>query len=692
MRFLASYLALAYPLVLAVIVGCTSGSDVATTESDGSSKSQGEGTSGDAVTTSPAGASDTKIYKDSDGLRTLIEPFTPPPLAEIEKQVEWEDRPVRNAMDDLQKLQQQESQENPPLKPEEALGLQNTGPELNAKIIAALGRLPTDPSQIDWDGSLTHHMRGDVKSTNPILSSSVYDADLLILAYEGIMTFDWELKPFANASMVESWQSSKDGMYEKVVMRKDLTWSDGQPVTAHDVAFSFRAIMNPDVPATAVRSGTDQLRWVEAYDDSTIVYFHKEPLATNSWNINFPIIAKHIYEDSIKDDPTLQNSPYHVKYEENPVVNGPYVVAERQRGQELVLKRRESYYMHDGKEVRHKPYLEEIRMRVIPNDNTALLAFKGGDIDEMELLPDQWVNQTTDKDFYRRNTKATELQWTYYFFGWNCRSPYFSDRRVREAMSYAFDHQEMLENLLYGLNERCTGNCHPSAPWASKNPKKIYEQDFDKAEELLEQAGWTDSDGDGIRDKMIDGRLRPFEFSIICLNTSERIKICNLLKQNLDQIGVICNVRPLEFVTLMDISQKHDFDAEFAGWSAGAHPDTSENLWTTPAIDHGRNYVQYSNAYVDGLFELAKQVEGAKERRQQIHEKYKLAEVDIQPEASREECYGKIDDLIYADQPYTFLFHRASFYGFNKAIRGYKFSPRGPFHYSPGFFSLWKAK
>jgi peptide/nickel transport system substrate-binding protein len=692
MRFLASYLALAYPLVLAVVVGCTSGSDVATTESDGSSKSKGEGASGDVGATPPAGVSETKIYKDADGLRTLIEPFTPPPLAEIEKQVEWEDRPVRSGIDDLKKLQEQEAQANPPPNVEEALRLQNTGPEPNAKIIAALGRLPTDPSQIDWDGGLTHHMRGDVKSTNPILSSSVYDADLLTLAYEGIMTFDWELKPFANASMVQSWQSSKDGMYEKVVMRKDLTWSDGKPVTAHDVAFSFRAIMNPDVPATAVRSGTDQLRWVEAYDDHTIVYFHKEPLATNSWNINFPIIAKHIYEDSIKDDPTLQNSPYHVKYEEKPVVNGPYVIAERQRGQELVLKRRESYYMHDGKEVRHKPYLEEIRMRVIPDPNTALLAFKGGDIDEMELLPEQWVNQTTDQDFYRRNTKTTALEWTYYFFGWNCRSPYFSDRRVREAMSYAFDHQEMLENLLYGLNERCTGNFHPTAPWASKKPKKIYEQDFDKAEELLEQAGWTDSDGDGIRDKIIDGRLRRFEFSIICLNTSERIKICNLLKQNLDQIGVVCNVRPLEFVTLMDISQKHDFDAEFAGWSAGAHPDTSENLWTTPAIDHGRNYVQYSNAYVDGLFELAKQVEGAKERRQQIREKYKLAEVDIQPDASREECYGKIDDLIYADQPYTFLFHRASFYGFNKAIRGYKFSPRGPFHYSPGFFSLWKAK
>jgi peptide/nickel transport system substrate-binding protein len=690
MRCLASNLALAYPLIIAVVVGCTSGSDVAQTPAKGTAVEKST-TSGKAEAASPAGTDEAKIYKDKDGLKTLIEPFDPPPLAEIEKKVEWADNPIRDAQRDLKKLQEQEAKDRPPLSVEEALALENTGPQANQKIVTALGRLPPDDSAVDWNGGMTHHMRGDVKSTNPILSSSVYDVDLLNLAYEGLMSFDWELKPFGNANMVESWQSSKDGLYDKIVMRKDLTWSDGQPVTAHDVVFSFRAIMNPDVPATAVRSGTDQLRWVEAYDDYTVVYFHKQPLATNSWNLEFPIIAKHIYEESIKEDPTLQNSSPHVKYEEHPVVNGPYVVAERDRGQEIVLKRRESYYIHEGKQVRQRPFLAEIRLRVVPDTNTALLAFKGGDIDEMELLPEQWISQTTDQEFYRRNTKATGLEWTFYFFGWNCKSPYFSDRRVREAMSYAFDHEEMLENLLYGLNERCTGMFHPTAPWASKTPKKIYEQDFDKAEALLEQAGWTDSDGDGIRDKMIDGRLRRFEFSIMCLNTSERTKICNLLKQNLDQIGIVCNVRPLEFVTLMDASQNHDFDAEFAGWSAGAHPDTSENLWTTSAIAHGRNYVQYSNAYIDGLFELAKQVEGATETRKQICEKYKLDQIGIHPDSTRIECYGKIDDLVYADQPYTFLFFRSSFYGFNKSLRGYKFSPRGPFHYSPGFFSLWKA-
>ena len=97
-------------------------------------------------------------------------------------------------------------------------------------------------------------------------------------------------------------------MIDKVVMRDDLTWSDGKPITAHDVVFSFKLIMSAAVPVPAMRTGTDQLRWIEAYDDHTLVYFHKQPLATNVWNMNFQVVPKHMYEKSVAEDPTLRNS------------------------------------------------------------------------------------------------------------------------------------------------------------------------------------------------------------------------------------------------------------------------------------------------------------------------------------------------------------------------------------------------
>ena len=91
---------------------------------------------------------------------------------------------------------------------------------------------------------------------------------------------------------------------DKFVLRDDLTWSDGEPITAKDVEFSFKVIMTEAVPILAVRTGTDQIKWVEAYDDHTVVVFHKEALATNTENINFPVIPKHVYEKSLPEDPT----------------------------------------------------------------------------------------------------------------------------------------------------------------------------------------------------------------------------------------------------------------------------------------------------------------------------------------------------------------------------------------------------
>src|SRR5262249_36726313 len=111
-----------------------------------------------------------------------------------------------------------------------------------------------------------------------------------------------------------------------------------------------------------------------------------------------------------------------------------------------------------------------------------------------------------------------------------------------------------------------------------------------------------------------------------------------------------------------------NFQAFYGGWGSGTDPGESDNLWTTAAIDDGRNFQRYSNPVVDKLFEAGTR-EFNREKRAAI--------------------YAKINEIIYHDQPSTFLFWRNSFYGFNNHLRGYKYSPRGPFHYDPGFFSIW---
>jgi peptide/nickel transport system substrate-binding protein len=324
--------------------------------------------------------------------------------------------------------------------------------------------------------------------------------------------------------------------------------------------------------------------------------------------------------------------------------------------------------MHNGKQVRDKPYFNEIRFRIIEDANIALLAVKNGEIDEMVLTPEQWVTQTGDDAFYRLNTKVSGEEWVYFGFEWNLKSPFFSDVRVRKAMSYAFDYKEMLDKLYFGLYEQSNGIFHPNSWMAPKKRLPFYERDLDKAEELLDQAGWQDHDGDGIRDKKIDGKPIKFEFSILCPTIPERIKLCTLLKENLAQIGVTCNVRQLEPTVMQEMLLNHKFEAAFGGWGTGTDPDSSDNIWQT---GQGRNFGYYSNPKVD--------------------EFYKKGRLEFDRK-KRAEIYAQIHTLIYEDQPYSFLYYRNGFYAFNKKLRGYNYSPRGPYHYGPGFSSIYKSK
>src|SRR5690606_8415221 len=131
-------------------------------------------------------------------------------------------------------------------------------------------------------------------------------------------------------------------------------------------------------------------------------------------------------------------------------------------------------------------------------------------------------------------------------------------------------------------------------------------QDLDLAEKLLDEAGWTDSDGDGIRDKLIDGKRVPFEFTILVSQASTiGIQACTLLRESLQYVGVRCNIKLLETTVFFEKTQNKEFQAYFGGWGTGTDPDSLTNIF---ASGEGRNYISYSNPEVDKLFE-----EGRKE-------------------------------------------------------------------------------
>ena len=321
-------------------------------------------------------------------------------------------------------------------------------------------------------------------------------------------------------------------MIDKIVLRDDLTWSDGKPITAHD--FEFLVQGRHDRRRAGARGATEpiKIKWVEAYDDHTLVYSSRSRSRPTPNTANFPSSQAHLREvDCRRSDDGRSRVP-HATRRSSGRRRDRTSWSSGVRNQEFVVRRRESYYMHNGKQVRPSRISTKSAFKVIEDFNTALLALKGGQIEEMELRPEQWVTQTNGDDFYARNTKVTALEWTEFHFGWNMKSPFFDDKRVRQAMAYAFDYNELLEHdLPRPLSTRATGTFHPTAWMFPKNGPQPYHQDFDKAEDLLDEAGWTDTDGDGIRDKEINGQRVPFEFTLLTYQTETGMQAATLMKE-----------------------------------------------------------------------------------------------------------------------------------------------------------------
>jgi peptide/nickel transport system substrate-binding protein len=270
--------------------------------------------------------------------------------------------------------------------------------------------------------------------------------------------------------------------------------------------------------------------------------------------------------------------------------------------------------------------------------------------------------------------KARGTEWTFGWIGWNQRpvpdAPFFKDKRVRMAMTYALNHKDLLDELYFNLYEPAMCPFHPDS-WMHAASNQPFQQDLDKAEELLDEAGWTDSDADGVRDQTVDGKKWKFEFTMTIPvgGTGEQVAV--LLKEDLDSIGVRMDIKQLEWATFSSATHEHRFQANIQAWGTGTDPDTAKNIWKSDMYENGRNYVGYANPRVDALFD-----QGAREL---DFEKRKL-------------IYQEIDRLIHEDQPYTFLTYRTTLWAFGTRLRGYQFSPRYVYNYSPGFYSLWIAK
>ncbi len=562
--------------------------------------------------------------------------------------------------------------EKPPA--EESSDIYSPGKDPLVNPDSLFEKAPEDPGKIARDETLVRYLKSDPGTLNPLFTSSIYESYVEDTLFDGLFTFNSDFEWIVNDSMVESLEKTEDQKTWTVKLRPGLKWHDGHPLSAHDVAFTWEAIMDDEVPTKTLRTGRDQLKSVTALDDLTVRFIHKEALPTGKWNMLYSILPKHIIGDkdnaNRKEDRSLKKSPYYLKYAQAPVGCGPYKFVKWERNRKIVVERWDEYH---GR----KPHFKRQIFKVVKDPNQALNLFKKGELDEIEITPLQFATQTNDANFAKLGVKAFHPTWSYYCVGWNATmkpdksNPFFTDRRVRRAMAHAANIQLVLKNLTYGLSRQASGIFQPGA-WMYNEQVRLLAYDIGKARELLDEAGWEVNENDGVRYKEIDGEKVKFEFTLLIPQGSTLGPgFAAIFSEDLAQIGVSLKQQTMDFSALLDRLRGKNYEAFMLGWSTGIDPDTNRNLWHTEEAESGRNFVSYTNTRVDELFELSRR--------------------ELDP-VKRAGHFKEIHKLIYDDQPYMFILSRAATWAFHKRIRGVTFSPRGVFSVYPSHLDWWVRK
>lgn len=478
---------------------------------------------------------------------------------------------------------------------------------------------------------------GDASNLLPMLSTDASSSEVSGQIYNGLIRYDKDLK--FEGDLAESWQVSDDGLEIIFKLRRGVTWHDGAPFTSADVLFTYQLLIDPKTP-TAYSERYKQVKEALAPDPYTFIVRYDKPLASAliSWGMG-------IHPMHLLDGVDIATSPLARK----PIGTGPYRFVEWLPGEKIVLERFENYF--EG-----APNIKRILYRIIPDLTTMFLELQSGGLDQMGLTPLQYARQTEAPAFARRFNKYRYPAFAYTYLGYNLNKPLFQDKRVRQALSYAINKQELIDGVLLGLGQAANGPYKPGS-WPNNAAIKPYPYDVERAKQLLAEAGWQDHDGDGLLDK--DGK--PFSFTIITnQGNDQRIKSGEIIQHRFAAIGVEVKLRVIEWASLLkEFIHPGNFDATIMGWTVPIDPD-AYNVWHSSKTGTGElNFIGFKNQRVDELLELGR---------------------STYDQAVRKQMYDEFQQILAEEQPYTFLFVPDALPVVARRFRGIEEAPSGIMH------------
>lgn len=500
--------------------------------------------------------------------------------------------------------------------------------------------------------------------------------------------------------LAESWTISKDGLIFTIRLREGIMWQNfidpctqtayhDVPVTAHDFVFAIETIRNPKIPQAApLANYFKDMKSIVANDDRTLTVTWREPyFLAMEITLGLIPLPRHLYRPDPKttDDDFAEDLLNRKTARDQLIVGcGAYRFANYEKDKRLVLERYDRY-------VGPRPSIPRIEYQVIKDENKALQELKSGSLDEMGLSATMWTEQTPQPEFYTvcddvtkaevlteaYNTKKREAylagkdigphtfekylyrSFSFSFIAWNMRHALFADRDVRLALTHAIDRERIIREVFHNLGVQTTGYFVPHSLYYDKSITP-WPFDLNKATRLLEGAGWSDTDGDGILDKDLDndGTRDPFRFTFLMFaNHPYQSKWVPLIQQDLLKIGVDMKVKTLEPSVYFKMIEERNFDACSFYWSGGIESDPFQ-LWHGSEADKraSSNIPGFKNAEADRIIETARRT------------------LDLD---KRIALYNQFHQILHEEQPYTFIHCPNALYAVNKRFVNIRVFPTG---------------
>ncbi len=453
----------------------------------------------------------------------------------------------------------------------------------------------------------------------------------------------------------------KGGMALAFEIRPEATWDNGSPITGYDYSFTIKSILNPKTHAARIRPYFEFIKGivVDKENPKKFVVYSSDQYILAEQTAGYWVMPEYIYDpqkimrkfsveelnNSKKKDALRVNADIIAfanefndeKYarETNFIAgSGGYEFVEWKTGQYITLKKKANWWAAGIDEIPFKNHPEKIQYKIIPDWTTMMTALKDEEIDLARGVRAKDFVDFKESKFTNLYSMHTPDQMSYDYIGMNMKSPIFSDKKVRKAINHVMDKDLIKEVVMYGYGEPVIGPFHPTKSYYNKNIQP-YPFNLEKAKALLEEAGWTDTDQDGIRDKVINGKKTPFRVSVkYNQGNTRRENTAIMLSEHGKKIGIDIQVEVREWTVFIEECRAHKFDMYVSGWVGAPGFEDPKQIWHSESYNGGSNYVGFGTTESDALIEKLR---------------YNLNE------PKRKEQYLRLQEIIHEEAPYVFL-------------------------------------